>query len=173
MAVGEQEEGLDQVERIALRGQIVPKKRVLDNPEAYRKKNIVVFEIDKKYYGAAKKWATHNSPLLHDLLITIGYQSREFSEIAFKLFWAVCTEITKHMGDETRKNKEVIHDWALNEMMHHDIDGHVKTSLKELDKRELWQVTQVLWDKLSEYDSDPYHLRPQYNYARESYEGVG
>ena len=158
------------MERIALRGRIVPKKRVLDNPEAFREKNIVVFEIDEKYYKAAKEWATHNAPLLHDLLITMGFQSREFTESALRLFWAITTEITKHMGDPTKSNKEAIHDWALEELMAHDIDGHLKTSLKELDKRELWQVTQLLWDKLAEYDGDPYHLRTDYNYVREIYE---
>ena len=158
------------MERIALRGRILPKQRVLDNPEGYRKLNIIVFEVDKKYFPAAKKWASHNSPLLHDLLITMGYQSRDFSEGAMRLFWAIATEIAKHQGDTNRTNKEMLHDWALSEIMAHDIDGHLKKSLKELDKRELWEVTQVLFDKLAEYDSEPYHILPQYNEVREAYE---
>jgi len=160
------------MDKISLRGKLASKKHVLDNPELYRNRPIIVFEVrNEEYLEAARKFAAQWKGQMDKLVLALGFMPERFEDRAKNLFFAMRDELVAMMGDTSRANKDAVYHGLILNCDFRTADGRQIESIKELDKKQLWELIQETEREMNETNYT-YEYGPQINdLARDYSEG--
>lgn len=151
------------MDRISLRGRLLSKKDVLENPERYKDRHVMIFELrDENYYTAARQFHKEWHGKMDKLVLALGFMPERFEDRAKNLFFAMRDELCNQMGDTSRANKDAVYHGLILGCEFRTVDGRVIESIKELDKRQLWELIQSTERELNE-TNETYEYRPQIN----------
>jgi len=156
------------MDRIAFKAKIENAKRVLDNPDMYKDAHVMILTIDDRYYKAMREWAKQHRMWMDNVMVSIGFPHSKWTERAKRFYFLVRDAVCKEAGDTTRSNKDAVHHGAMDACEFRHPDGEAKKHIDELDKRELYELTQYM-KRLIEGTEFWYPLAPQWNCLREDY----
>lgn len=128
---------------VNLKGGIVSKTVVLANPERYKDQPMLCFLLKEEYIPEIKRFLQENIDF-GDLELEMKPWPRDPSEQAKHFFFMVRDRVAKAQGDESRSNKDSLYRECVKDFkfMYH---GYPKASMTNLDKRELWLVTEKMY----------------------------
>ena len=151
------------MDRISLRGNLISKNHVLENPEAYRDRPIMIFELSNNdYYEAARNFHREWNGKMDNLILALGFQPVKFEERAKKLFFAVRDRLAETSGDTTRANKDSIYHGLILDCDFRTIDGRQIEHISDLTKRQLWELVQRAMRELEDTE-ESYEFYPLRN----------
>ena len=129
---------------VILKGNLQNKDYVLSHPEEYEEKILLCVEVKKEYLAELKQFVLDKKVNLGQLEVTLKPWPGTPTERAKHFFFMVRDRLAKHLNDETREHKEHLYHSCLAELKFMD-RGRLKTSLTQLNKRELWLVTEQMY----------------------------
>jgi len=157
------------MDRISLRGKLLNKSHVLDNPEQYRNRHVVIFELaNDDYYDATKQFYKEWHKQMDRLILTLGFQSPSFEERARKLFFAMRDRLCETTGDTTRANKDAVYHGLILDCDFRTMDGRQIEHINELDKKQLWELIQRT-ERESNETEHTYEFKPLVNDIQRDY----
>ena len=158
------------MDRLAIRGRLLSKNDVLANPEVYKDKRVMIFEIENNdHYEAAKTFHKEWKGKMHRLMLNLHFQSDSFSERARHLFFAMRDHICRTQEDTSRANKDAVYHAVMERCDFRFPDGRPKLHIDEMDKKELWEAIQMIQRVLDEVEYN-YEYGPQINDLQRDYE---
>ena len=122
------------------RGAIVSKAEYV-KPE-HQGKHLIVFEVTDMMLEM-KEFAVNNRAFLADLRVTVEPWLSHAEELE-KYFWAMRDCVAKTMGDTSREHKEQLYLLALAEIQAKTESGHLKTSVSDLNTKEMWLAVRYM-----------------------------
>ena len=138
---------MNEVNKQIVKGFLVSKKKILENPNAYREKHMICLEVGEEYLQALVHFGTEVD-LSKPLEVTMKPWPEEITERAKDFFFTLRDRVCKAMGDETRGHKDHLYRMCLQEYT-----AGKKKSIKELNKQELWQCTELMYQWCFENDA--------------------
>lgn len=157
--------------RLSLRGKLLNKSHVLEHPEQYQNRQIMIFELrNEDYYKAAKQFYSEWQGKMDNLVLALGFMPERFEERAKNLFFAMRDELCNQMGDTSRDNKDAVYHGLILGCEFRTVDGRVIESIKELDKKQLWELCMHTERELNEHNH-AYEFSPQINDTARDYAG--
>jgi len=159
------------MDRISLRGKLISKKDVLDNPEEYRDQKIMVFLLaNEDHYEAAKQFHLEWKSRMGNLIMAMGFQDAKFEERARKLFFAMRDRLAEISGDTTRSNKDAIYHGIMERCEFRTMDGRPIEHINELTKKQLWEAVQME-KRIMDEEEFNYEFTPLVNDLRRDLQG--
>lgn len=155
---------------VTIKGDILSKKVVLDNPETYRDKKLLIVEIDDGFVSTLLEWVS-NKDNLTNVSCTLDNWGTDWSSKAKKYFYFLRDRLAQAQGDTTREAKDLLKAHCLVELDAREANGDIKKSFSRLTKKELWEATQIMerWvDEAGGYKAD---LRDQRAYLQGAIDG--
>lgn len=133
---------------VSLKGGIVSKTVVLANPEKYKDQPMLCFLLKEEYIPEIRRFLQEKVDF-GDLELELKPWPKDPSKQAIHFYYMVRDRVAKAQGDESRSNKDSLSKHCIEsfKFMYH---GHPKGSMTNLSKRELWCVTEKMYEWASE-----------------------
>jgi len=126
-------------DKVFFKGKVIKRKDFLAYPEKYP--TVICLEVDTDWWYPVINFGKMGE--LDNLAIKIERWEEGFKEQARRFYFAVRDRLTEAMGDTSRHHKDHLHKEAKKECgLYHD-NGTLK-SFNELNKREVWLLTEVM-----------------------------
>jgi len=129
---------------VILKGGIVNKTVVLSNPKEYQNKPVLCLLLDDSGIPELKTYLKDGKIDLSKLEITLKEWPYDPTERAKHFFFMVRDRVAKAQGDEGRENKDGLYRNCVKSFKFM-YKGYPKESVKDLNKRELWMVTEQMY----------------------------
>lgn len=146
-------------DQIIITGRLQSKSGVLKHPKLFEDVPLVILHVRNAYMSGLKHFAnTHD---IRELEITIKERSKDPTERAWKFFFALRDNLAVHTeGERTGKEyKDHLYRSCVRELQIRK-DGKIVDSLKDLDKREMWLVTEIMLQWCVEAECDIRDILP-------------
>lgn len=162
------------MDRLAVRGRLISKDEVLAYPSKFQKSHIMIFELaDEKHYEAAKTFFKEwkGTGKFRYLLLNLGFQDEKFEVRASNLFFAMRDRLAEIHGDSSRANKDALYHGLMERAGFRTMDGTPIESIKQLTKRQLWELIQLTKRVMDEEEYN-YEYAPMVNDLQRDYSGM-
>lgn len=146
------------MEKIRLRGKIISKTDMLNNPEKYRNRTILCLEPSSA--GKLKEYFKEAN--VDRQIITLDDWSKDPSAGQKKKFFALVDRLAEHWAAgriATTKDKDEVYRMVVEMMDLIDENGEKVRSVKPLDSKELSGTIEMLLDWLASEGIDTTYLR--------------
>lgn len=150
------------MDHIIIKGRIEKKNLILEHPELYTDTPMISFIFPREYMLGLAAYIKENG--LNDYELTLAPWPIDPTIRARKFFFAMRDRLAEKTEGEgaTRDYKDHLYRSCVREL---DIrrNGKVLDSLKDLDKRELWNVTEIMHQWCVEAEVNMGDMIPEYN----------
>lgn len=137
---------MNEAKVLVVKGELEAKKNILNHPNHYRNKTMICLMVDKIYLDALRIFNQEVNLESAELEVTIKEWPKDPTERAKEFFFSLRDRVCKASHDESREYKNHIYRECLKEMQFPLVgEAGYKTSIKQLDKRELWQATEKMY----------------------------
>ena len=155
-------------EQIILKSRVENKKNILTHPDLYTDTPMLCLVFPREYLQALINYSAEHD--MSRLEITIAEWPIDPTERAKKFFFTLRDRICETSGDTSREYKDHIYRSVIEEFKFMK-EGKVKNSIKDLDKRELWLVTEKLMDNATAIGAYIGDLIPDYKSSQADLKG--
>lgn len=146
-------------EKIIIHCYVEKKKNVLSKPDLYTDSPMICLMVKKEYYKGLLAYSRDHD--MGDLEVTLSPWPEDVTDRARKFFFAVRDALAKASGDSTKKYKDHLYRSCLADMCLAE-GQEIKNSLTDLNKRELWLATNLMWENAVNCGADLRHLQVDY-----------
>ena len=146
-------------EKIILHCYVEKKRNVLAKPNLYTDSPLICLMVKREYYEGLMSYAKDHD--MSDLEVTLSPWPKDQTERARKLFFAVRDALAKVSGDTTKEYKDHLYRACLEDMCLAE-GQEIKNSITDLNKRELWLTTNLMWENAVNEGADLRHLQVDY-----------
>ena len=145
-------------DQIRIVGRLQSKSGVLSKPQFFTDVPLVILHVRKEYLSGLMNWSkAHN---MNDLEIVIQERPKDITQRGKNFFFALRDRIAKASGDKSKEHKEHLYRSCIREYA--SSAGLKKESIKDLDKRELWLCTEIMYEWCIEAEAYIADLIPEY-----------
>lgn len=134
---------MNEVPEQIIKGSIISKSDLLKNPAEYDNKNLMCIEFGEGYLNALllfSKEVDFDKPLE----VILHPWPEKITERAIKFFFALRDRVCKASEDESKEYKNNIYHNCIKSFHIKTAEG-IKESITQLNKQELWQATELMY----------------------------
>lgn len=150
---------------IKIRAKLIKKHHILRAPDLYKEEPLLCLWVNPAYLNGLIAFSKITN--MHNLEVVIREYINDPTERAIKFFFVLRDRVAEASGDTSKEYKSHLHHACVREFHFVDDDRNIKSSIKELNKKELWSVTEAMHRYALEANAYIGDLRAEYREIEE------